>query len=79
MKMYAAFDTDRQKYFRLVYDGRDSFTVKPAQLSNDKERVEAIAKDYSKASTWKRYGLKGATPKLVTKTFLVEELEHEHA
>lgn len=77
--MYAAFDTDRQKYFRLVYDGRDSFTVKPAQLSSDKERVEGIVKDYSKASTWKRYGLKGDVPHLVIKTFLVEELEHDHA
>lgn len=75
MKMYAAFDTDRQKYFRLVYDGKAPFTVKPDLLLGDKNKVNSIIREYSKDALWQHYGMKGKAPKLVLKMFQVKEVQ----
>lgn len=75
MKMYCLFDTVRQKYFRLLFDGRDPFTVKPYELLVDRDKLEDRAKTYSKKADWELYGYKGPVPKLVVKTFNVEGTE----
>lgn len=72
MKMYALFDTVRNKYFRMVYDGRESFTVKPYEMTCDKGRLEDHAKRYMKKSNWKMYNMQGEVPKLVVRVFEVD-------
>lgn len=74
MKMYCLFCTDRQKYFRLVFDGRDFFTVKPSVLTTDRKSLEDQIKRYRVQSNWERYGHTDKAPKFVIKTFEASEV-----
>jgi len=56
MRMYALRDANTGLYHRPVYDGRPEFTVKPYEITTDRNRLEDRARRLSK--DWKLYGYK---------------------
>lgn len=62
MKMYALFDTSRQKYF-TPFENKP-FTSKPRVLDTRSAKLEAQVKRYNKKANWEKFGYDGPAPKL---------------